>query len=114
MSSKEVLGDYSMKITEYIEYDEYKAVLQIAEGKLTSEDMLLRTEKNIGELVTSDVLLALGEYMPELPAEWLKMLFAANLPHNLWLTEQGNHGRTTLGWMYANMVIDLHKKSGHA
>lgn len=103
-----------MDITQYIEYDDYEASVQIAEGRLSGEDAVARTEMSIGELITSDVIMALSEYMPEVSSEWVKMLFASNAELNWSVTNEGNFGRIELGWIFANLVIDLHKKTGCA
>lgn len=103
-----------MHTREYIELDDYQGALILAEGKMTPDDAIARMELPIGELIVSDVILALREYMPEVQTEWVKMLFSANSELNYSLTEEGCHDRIHLGWMYANLVVDLHKKTGNA
>lgn len=103
-----------MQITQYIEYDDYEACLLTAEGNLSGEEALMRTEMDFAELVTSDVLLALSVYMPEVSSEWIMMLFLANREHNIALALEKDIQRTELGWLYANLVIDLHRKTGTA
>lgn len=99
---------------DYMDLDDYQEILTAVESKLSHGARELRNKLPIGELIVSDVLLVLKEYMPEEPPEWIEMLFNANSEFNAWLVEECGIDRTILGWMFANKVVDQLKKTGNA